>query len=191
MRKTPTTSPSVPSPPGRLVQRLVMAAVLALTAFAVAASPASALPDCGKIPTPPRCDPDWEPDWGWGPGYEQTYRLQLESLRVIETENWGPDAVAIAFSRDHRWGPVTVSNGREIDLRHLDNWRFVNTAQSLTLSNWDVWGDTDHQLGFMVAQTGDADGSLRVSDFTDHGARYKLSYRIFYEGCRSFSKPCP
>jgi len=168
----------------------VLVAVLALTALAVAASPASALPDCRKIPTPPRCDPDWEPEEA---GYEKTYRLQLESLHVIETEDWGPDEAYIAFSRDYRWGPVEVNNGERIDLRHLDNWRFVNYAQSLTLSDRDAgtWWDPHDQLGFFVAQPTDADGSLRVHDFTDHGARYRLAYRIFYEGCRSISKPCP
>lgn len=188
-----TTRLSFPSFPGRLIQRLVPIAALTLTAVAVAASPASALPDCQKIPEPPRCEPDWEPEWGWGPDYEKTYRLQLESLQVIETEDWGPDEAYIAFSRDYRWGPVEVDNGQSIDLRHLANWRFVNSSQSLTLFDLDAgtWWDPHDQLGFFVAHTGDADGSLRVHDFTDHGAHYRLSYRIFYEGCRSISKPCP
>ena len=161
----------------------------ALLASVVIAPPALAEPDCTKKPTPRRCLPDWQPPHA---GQVATYRLQPEVLEVFETEDWGADEAYIAFSASHRWGPVTVNNGDRVDLSHLKDWRFVNTSQSLSLFDLDggEWLlDADDQLGSMVVWTSDADGRLRSHDFTEDGARYRLHYRVFFEGC--VGQSCP
>ena len=175
-----------------ITKRITMLLACSAAALAVSSQPALALPDCDAIPTPPRCADDWVPPPG-GTQWTKTYRFQPLTLSVIETQDSGPHELKIAFSATHPWGPYSVNNGDVVDLSYLTEWRFSDFSQSMTLTDVDTgeWLDGgDDQIGLHVVSP-TTDSSVRWATFTESGAYYRLSYRVFYEGCQPITAPCP
>jgi hypothetical protein len=109
-----------------------------------------------------------------------TRYLRLISIQCIETEDsTGGDEAYLRVAGNKVWGPKSINNGGAYDLTSIEPKLFVGQVEVSLFDEDSGFLDDDDWLGTATITSSEAGLGNRTVFFTQDGANYKLTYRVF------------